>query len=39
MKHDSVPFLEVPGNLTFMMNIDWFQSPLNIRSTVLESFT
>ena len=25
MKPNSVPFLEVPGNLALMLNIDWFQ--------------
>ena len=25
MKWNGVPFLEVPGNLLFMLNIDWFQ--------------
>ena len=25
MKYDGVSFLEVPGNLLLMLNIDWFQ--------------
>ena len=25
MKVDGVPFLEIPGNMLFMLNIDWFQ--------------
>lgn len=25
MRVSGVPFLEVPGNLVFMLSIDWFQ--------------
>ena len=34
MKKDDVPFLEHPGNLIFMLNLDWFQPFIHIQYSV-----
>lgn len=34
MKIDGVPFLEIPGNLLFMLNIDWFQPYTHIQYSI-----